>query len=138
MIALAVTDIGPCDVSSTPISRGLTPQPLWTPHYPGKVSLILRPDPPKYQTFNPILNINFGGTDGERLHHLTRIVAHMEDPNSAFVGFAFEFNWGTSLFGRQGRTEVSFLIDAFGGERISEFTYEQASTTYGISSLHVT
>lgn len=94
------------------------------------------PEMPNYQTFNPILNIDFGGSRGERLQMLTRITVHMNEPAAAFVGLAFEYDEYV-LFGRQGRLEISFLIDGSNGERISEVTFEQVSTSLGIRSLYV-
>lgn len=117
--------------------KGFVSQPLWTPCYSSNVELIEVPENPSYQKFNPILNMNFGGAHGEMLQRLTRIVVHMRDLNEAFVGFAFDYNGEMSLFGRQGRAEVSFLIDGAKGERISEITPEQASTSLGIRSLYV-
>lgn len=87
--------------------------------------------------FNSILNMNFGGTHGEMLQRLTRIAVHMGNLDASFVGVAFYYNGDMSLTGRQGRTEVSFLIDGARGERMVEVTTEQASTSAGIQSLYV-
>lgn len=81
--------------------------------------------------------MNFGGAHGEKLEKLTRIVVHMGDPKAAFLGVAFDYDGDVSLFGRQGETELSFLIDGPKGERISEVTTTQAPNSMGIRSLHV-
>lgn len=81
--------------------------------------------------------MNFGGARGEKLEKLTRIVVHMGDPKAAFLGVAFDYDGDVSLFGRQGETELSFLIDGPKGERISEVTTTQAPNSMGIRSLHV-
>lgn len=145
MIALALVDVEHADTThcttKAPERPGLQEfeaQPLWTPDYPPATSLIPKPNTLSYQTYNPILNINFGGQRGETLKNMTRIVAHMEDKMAPFVGFMFDFDDKTSaLYGRQGRIEVSFVINAVEGERISEVTYEQASNSIGIWSLQV-
>ncbi|KAJ9292761.1 hypothetical protein DTO271G3_8460 [Paecilomyces variotii] len=62
----------------------------------------------------------------------------MKDETAAFVGFTFDYDGNSSiLYGRQGRIEVSFVLNAAEGERISEITYEQASSSIGIWSLQV-
>ncbi|PYI09436.1 hypothetical protein BO78DRAFT_308434 [Aspergillus sclerotiicarbonarius CBS 121057] len=91
-----------------------------------------------YQTFNRFLNINFGGVHGRRLTHLTRIVGHMFTSQAPLVGLSFYYDQQDPLhFGRQGMTEVSFIIDGPTGERIERVTYEQASTSQGIVTLHL-
>lgn len=110
---------------------------LWTPSYPKKTLLTPEPENPNYQTFNRVLNINFGGTDEENLPNMIRIVAHMDDVHVPFVGLAFDFGGNILRFGRQGRTEVSCPINSAGGERIIAVTYEHAPTSDGIWSLEV-
>ncbi|KAK2760856.1 hypothetical protein FQN54_002096 [Arachnomyces sp. PD_36] len=139
IVSFAITHL------ETPVSndiayngKGLVPQPLWTPWYPREESLVQMPKMPNYQTFSPILNIDFGGSQGERLQTLTRITVHMNEPTVAFVGFAFQYDgYDALLFGRQGRMEVSFLIDGSNGEKISEVTFEQVSASLGIRSLYI-
>lgn len=145
MISLAIIDIeyydtvdGTSRVPERAGSQGLIPQPIWTPCYPGDASLVPVPRNVTYQAFNPILNIDFGGSGGETLPKLTRIVAHMGGLGAPFTGLMFEFvGKPPRLYGRQGRTEVSFPIDGARGERIAEVTYDRASTSIGIWSLKV-
>jgi hypothetical protein len=95
------------------------------------------PEASECQTYNPIWNIDFGGPSGEKLSKLTRIVAHMEDETTPLVGLMFDINGEDIMYGNRGRTEVSFIIDGAGGERISKVIYEQASISLGIWSLEV-
>ncbi|KAL2012051.1 hypothetical protein VTN00DRAFT_4769 [Thermoascus crustaceus] len=145
MISLAIIDIeysdtvdGTSTVPERAGSQGLIPQPIWTPYYPGDASLVPMPRNVTYQAFNPILNIDFGGSGGETLPKLTRIVAHMGGLGAPFTGLMFEFDGQPPrLYGRQGRTEVSFPVDGARGERIAEVTYDRASTSIGIWSLKI-
>ncbi|KAL1982089.1 hypothetical protein VTN96DRAFT_1744 [Rasamsonia emersonii] len=145
MISLAINEIGLPDTSycDSQFSEGMTPhglvpQPLWTPCCPRETSFIPVPENLECQTFNRILNINFGGTRGENLKKLTRIVVHMESRTAAFVGIMFEFDGQTPILcGKQGRTEVSFLISGPTGERISEVIYEQTLAPLGLRSLRI-
>lgn len=116
----------------------LAPQDLWTPRYPRRTTMVPPPGRIESQTFQPILNIDFGGAEGANLPRITRIVAHMYDRNDAVVGFAFHFDGQEPIFrGRQGQTEVSFFVNGAGGERITEVTYERALTYETIWSLRV-
>ncbi|KAJ9288696.1 hypothetical protein DTO021C3_3725 [Paecilomyces variotii] len=125
-------------VSERPKFEEFEVQPVWTPDYPRASSLIPKPSNLPYQSYNPILNIDFGGPAGESLGKITRMAAHMEDETAAFVGFTFDYEGNSSvLYGRQGRIEVSFVLNAADGERISEITYEQASSSIGLWSLQV-
>ncbi|KAK2796695.1 hypothetical protein FQN50_009464 [Emmonsiellopsis sp. PD_5] len=143
MVAMAAINLEPSDIATMRMSeyRGLVSQPLWTPSCPIKLPLSYTPENLDYQTFNPILNMDFlKGSNDANSPNLSRIVAHMRNRRGAlhgFVGLAFDLDSQTFMFGRQGDIEVSFLIDAVRGERISHVTYEQASTSYGIWSLHV-
>jgi hypothetical protein len=155
MIALAINQTGQSDTNDddSQVWYGLVWQPLWTPCYPGEVSLIPVPqllrtpgypevsDNPqrlKYQSFNRILNINFGGPGGRNLKKLTRIGVHMENIMTTFVGLMFEFDGETPIFcGKRGRIEVPFVINGGDGERIFEITYEQVLPRVGIRSLRV-
>lgn len=84
------------------------------------------------------MNVDFGGTAGKNLPLLTRMVAHMQGNDAPIVGFTFFFDGQEPLlFGRQGRTEISFPIDGHSGERISSVVYEQASSSVGIWSIKV-
>lgn len=142
MTALAIVDSSAA-YSTLEVSENITPrrfiqQPLWTPNYPKKQPFVQIPEALQYQTYNPILNIDFGGTSGEKLSKLMRIVAHMGDKTAPFVGLMFDINGEDCImYGKRGRTEVSFVIDGAGGERISKVMYEQASTSLGIWSLDV-
>ncbi|RWQ95132.1 hypothetical protein C8Q69DRAFT_445078 [Paecilomyces variotii] len=110
--------------------------PLWTPSYPKPKPIIQVPEILEYQTYNPILNMDFGGEYGEHLQKLIRIVAHMQDNAAPLVGLMFYFNGkDPAMYGKQGATEVSFIIDGSGGERIVEVLYERATTSLGIWSL---
>ncbi|KAJ9355088.1 hypothetical protein DTO280E4_6602 [Paecilomyces variotii] len=127
-----------CKVSERPSFEEFEVQPIWTPDYPRATSLIPKPSNLPYQSYNPNLNIDFGGPAGESLGKITRMAAHMKDETAAFVGFTFDYDGNSSiLYGRQGRIEVSFVINAAEGERISEITYEQASSSIGLWSLQV-
>ncbi|KAJ9272891.1 hypothetical protein DTO212C5_1152 [Paecilomyces variotii] len=127
-----------CKVTERPSFEEFEVQPIWTPDYPRATSLIPKPSNLPYQSYNPNLNIDFGGPAGQRLGKITRMAAHMKDETAAFVGFTFDYDGDSSiLYGRQGRIEVSFVLNAAEGERISEITYEQASSSIGIWSLQV-
>jgi hypothetical protein len=89
------------------------------------------------QLSNQVLNINFGGEIGEKLQSLTRIIVHIEDMDAAFVGLAFDYNGESRLFGRQGKTEVSFPIDGSSGERISDITTQRVPRLSKICSIKV-
>lgn len=132
-------DITPiCKVSERPDLGEFEIQQVWTPRCPRETCLIPDISNLPYQVYNPILNMDFGGTTGNKLGKITRIAAHMEDITAAFVGFTFDYDGDTStLYGRQGRIEVSFVLNALEGERITVVTYEQASTSIGLWSLEV-
>lgn len=62
----------------------------------------------------------------------------MQDNAAPLVGLMFYFNGkDPAMYGKQGATEVSFIIDGSGGERIVEVLYERATTSLGIWSLSV-
>ncbi|PWY71256.1 hypothetical protein BO83DRAFT_417870 [Aspergillus eucalypticola CBS 122712] len=132
LVALGINDEASPDAA--PPAR---PQPIWTPYCPRDTSILLpQPQFPGYQSFNRILNIDFGGTYGQRLGHLTRIVAHMLTAQSPIVGLSFYYDRLDPMhFGRQGMTEVSFLIDGPSGERIRSVTVDRASTSQGVVAL---
>ncbi|PWY82080.1 hypothetical protein BO70DRAFT_314743 [Aspergillus heteromorphus CBS 117.55] len=91
-----------------------------------------------YQQFNRYLNVDFGGVCGQRLPHLTRVVAHMLIQSAPIIGLQFYYDDQQPLkFGGQGLIEISFLVDGPGGERITSATFEQASTVHGIVSLQL-
>lgn len=94
-------------------------QPLWIPFYPRETSkILLKQQSLSYQTFNPIRNMGFGGIRGERLPHLTRIVAHIFKDPAFIVELIFYFDdQGHIRFGRQGLTKISsFIKDLLGRE----------------------
>lgn len=115
----------------------LDPQPLWTPSYP-RETVALIPKPKEYHSFGPILNLDFGGPNGERLGKLTRIVMHLHSRLSPFVGVTFYFNDDTCIhFGRQGAMEISSFIDGPGGELISSVMVEKSMGTDRVVSYWV-
>ena len=136
MVALGIND--EASYSATP-PQYARPQPIWTPCCPRETSILLpEPQAPGYQSFNRILNIDFGGSYGSRLGHLTRIVAHMLTAQSPIVGLTFYYDRLDPMhFGRQGMTEVSFLVDGPSGERLRSVTVDRASTSQGIVALKV-
>ncbi|RDW93995.1 uncharacterized protein DSM5745_01317 [Aspergillus mulundensis] len=125
MIALGVTE-GSSEVG---FDKPFVSQPVWTPTYPRK-TVALAPEPwnPRPDTSSPILNIDFGGPTGERLTRLTRIVSHMVDKSSPFVGLSFYLDDQSFFhFGQRGSMEVSSFIDGPGGELISSIIVERSA-----------
>ncbi|KAL2822775.1 hypothetical protein BDW59DRAFT_149120 [Aspergillus cavernicola] len=126
IIALGITE-GSDPVSG--IANSLTSQPIWTPSYPREtVSLVPHlQSQPRLQTFNPVLNLDFGGPNGERLPRLTRIVTHMLNKLAPIVGLTFYLNDQSYIhFGQQGSMEVSSFVDGPGGEFISSVIVEKS------------
>ncbi|KAJ0425254.1 hypothetical protein BJY00DRAFT_204588 [Aspergillus carlsbadensis] len=133
IIALGVAEPNSTDLE---IFNGYASQPLWTPSYPREtVSLVPMPEL-ESSGFDPILNVDFGGPNGERLPRLTRIVARMLGRADPIVGLTFYFCDHTSdHFGRHGSMEVSSFIDGPGGERISSVIVETSTADCRVLSL---
>ncbi|KAL3462113.1 hypothetical protein BJX64DRAFT_299742 [Aspergillus heterothallicus] len=80
-------------------------------------------------SFDPVLNLDFGGPSGERLAFLTRIVIHILE-TAPIVGFTFYYlgdDHSPLHFGRHGPMQVSLLIDGPGGEFISSVVVEKTT-----------
>lgn len=88
-------------------------------------------------SFNPTLNLDFGGSHGERLPRLTRIVAHLYDRLVPFVGLTFYFEDEVLHFGRQGSMEASSFIDGPREELISSVRSEKSVKSGKVVSLRV-
>ncbi|KAL3448449.1 hypothetical protein BJX65DRAFT_317354 [Aspergillus insuetus] len=124
MIALGVAQTS----SDLEILEGYISQPLWTPSYPRETVFLVPTRQPGFGGFDPVLNVDFGGPNEERLSRLTRIVAHMLSRVDPIVGLTFYFTDHSSThFGRHGSMEVSSIIDGPGGERISSVVVERFS-----------
>lgn len=112
------------------ITDRLAAQSLWTPSYPRETATLVPKPKAQYHChdFDPtLLNLDFGGPNGERLGKLTRIVMHVHNRLSPFVGATFYFNDETFIhFGRQGLMEISSFIDGPGGELISSVMVEKS------------
>ncbi|KAL4923190.1 uncharacterized protein BDV17DRAFT_285611 [Aspergillus undulatus] len=96
---------------------GTTDNPTYLDTCSPKRDGFLRPQPqyPKFQDFNPTLNLDFGGADSERLPKLTRIVAHARNFLAPFI-------------------KITSFIDGPGGELISSVTVEKSAKTGRILS----
>ncbi|KAL3492472.1 hypothetical protein BJX62DRAFT_236290 [Aspergillus germanicus] len=135
IIALGVSETS---FSDREIPKGYIPQPLWTPSYPREAVSLVPTRQPDFAGFNPILNVDFGSPNEERLSRLTRIVAHMLSSVGPIVGLTFYFTDHSSIhFGRHGSMEVSSLIDGPGGERISSVVVETSTTDSRVLSLRM-
>lgn len=101
------------------------PSYLWIPRAPTNTRLTLSSLSPDHirvplLPFEPLVDIDFGGLQGERLGSLTRIVAHMVAKSQPITGLEFFYLDGSIMFGCRGHCEISFLIDGPGGERITD------------------
>ena len=137
MIALAISPgYGP-QLSELNLQE-FEPQYLWTPCCPRDTTMVPTPKRIVRQSFQPVLNIDFGGAGGQNLEKLTRIVVHMYSRRDAIVGFTFYFIGQKPLLrGRQGNIEISFFINGPEGERISSVSFEDPSKVVGIGLLQV-
>ncbi|KAI9045251.1 F-box protein [Aspergillus affinis] len=113
--------------SLTPSSQGKTnlspaQSHLWIPHVPAYEDLIisdLLPSRPS-RTFEPLTNIDFGGSRGLLLGSLTRLTFYMASRPHPLIGIEiFYSNGNSTLFGSNGSCGVSLFVDGPGGERIN-------------------
>ena len=125
MVGMGIDDSPSCSPPSQPPQL----EPIWTP-CPPRAGPRLLPglQALSSQVFNRFLNIDFGGERGEKLAHLSRVVAHISKPQCPILGLSFYFVGLEPLhFGRQGMIEMSFLIDGPKGERIQGVAYDRRS-----------
>ena len=118
----------------------ITDTHLWTPRIPRlahPVELLPSDVADSPRIYRPLLNIEFGGHDGDLLPSLQSISASLGDV--AFVGLTFTYSNGAStLYGRKGQAVKTVYIDGPGGEGISKVFVEHPSTVdLGILSLKV-
>lgn len=95
---------------------------LWAPPAPDhedvKISSLLPSQLPL--TFEPLINIDFGGRRGLYLGSLTRLTFYISSIPYAFVGIEISYSDGKSVvFGSNSGCEISFFIDGSKGERIN-------------------
>ncbi|KAL4811071.1 hypothetical protein BDV18DRAFT_5054 [Aspergillus unguis] len=122
------------------LAHCLVSQPLWTPAYPRETATIraAQLSTSHNNKFRPILNLDFGGLNGEGLAGLTRIVAHVSENSAPFVGFTFYFVDQSYIhYGLQGSVQVSGLIDGPGGELISSVRIEKSVKSLKVVSVRV-
>lgn len=96
---------------------------LWTPSVPSRqTSIQVFPKNTISEKFQPLLNVDFGGTDGSRLSSLTRVVAHMNRLPYLIRGLEFFYSDSrrSTSYGSTNLLERSFFVDGAGGERINE------------------
>ncbi|EER25811.1 F-box domain containing protein [Coccidioides posadasii C735 delta SOWgp] len=107
---------------------------LWSPMVPNSRNIRITPLRPSLNVrpFEPIIDMNFAGSNGWLLPMLKRVVVHMVSDFQSVVGFSFVFEKHTLSLGKTGEAELSAVIDGPGGERITnlqvlgyEFRYEQ-------------
>ncbi|KAL2857871.1 hypothetical protein BJY01DRAFT_116469 [Aspergillus pseudoustus] len=115
------------NVMATEIEDALDPQPVWTPSHPRKDVILLpqlQVSPP--WAFNPFLNMEFGGLHGERLAHLVKITAYINEDSSTAIGLSFYFDHKKAiLFGNKSKKWISTPVDGPGDERISGIKFEK-------------
>ncbi|KAL5335604.1 hypothetical protein BJX70DRAFT_374603 [Aspergillus crustosus] len=135
IVALGVMDGS--DISSA-TSPQLRPQVTWTPSYP-RAAVSFTPHVQAYHNgFRPVLNLDFGGSHGEQLPKLTRIVTHVLNSRAPIVGLTFHLDNNSPVhFGRQGLMEISSFIDGPGGEYISSIVIERSTAESRILLLQM-
>jgi hypothetical protein len=113
---------------------------LWIPQTPTHKGLVISSlDPARsYFPFEPFIDMDFGGPQGTHLASLTRIVAHMVSGECPIIGMEFFYGDNKSTrFGSGGKSEISFLIDGPGGERIIGVEMSIDQPAWGMCSLKV-
>lgn len=86
--------------------------------YFGKRSTQSLSGPLWHGEFRPLLNIDFGGLQGELLPRLQNVTAYRGWDSSCIVGLEFTYNDRKEMFGLQTELSFSTNIDGPGGERI--------------------
>lgn len=93
---------------------------LWTPKFPEHKDLFVDSiQPPRSAAF-AVVDVDFGGPNGKYLTSLTRVVLHMMSAEMPIIGMQFFYTNMSFKFGIGGQTELSFIIDGPGGERIDD------------------
>ncbi|KAL3456632.1 hypothetical protein BJX64DRAFT_296528 [Aspergillus heterothallicus] len=115
---------------------------LWAPHPPEhddlRISLRYPITPPR--AFEPLLNIDFGGQNGQLLGNLTRLVFHMVALTLPLIGIELCYSdGGSTLFGSRGGCAISLFLDGVGGERINRVGVikDRDYPTYGLAGLQI-
>lgn len=104
------------DIENKPLN---TQSLLWYPEYPSHQDITLSSIMPSVplNSFNPLINMDFGGPGGVWLESLTGLVGHMST-NSSPVGLEFVYSDSSVLFGLEGSVKITALINGPAGERI--------------------
>jgi hypothetical protein len=112
---------------------------LWIPQVPTYKSLLVSTLEPARasRAFQPLIDIDFGGLRGILLASLTRIVVHMASDECPIIGMEFFYPDRGIQFGHRGESEISFLIDGPGGERITGIAIAIDDPDLGIRGLQV-
>lgn len=110
---------------------------LWTPRIPIYAGLVLSSLEPQQtgSTFEPLINIDFGGLRGKLLSSLTRMVIYMVGDYSPIIGVRFFYTDKSVEFGNSGGVALSFLIDGPNGERISDIEMTVGDLQDGIGGI---
>ncbi|KAJ5569594.1 uncharacterized protein N7459_009024 [Penicillium hispanicum] len=117
---------------------------LWTPCVPSHENLrlsALLPSQP-FRSFEPLINIDFGGPRGQLLQTLTRLVFYMASGPLPLVGIEAFYSDGTSRnFGAKDGREISFFVNGPKGERVNRIAILQDNQRYvpatGLGGLQV-
>lgn len=112
---------------------------LWIPRVPTYKNFeISTLEPPRYSHASKVLlDIDFGGRHGVLLSSLTRIVVHMVSDPRPIIGIDVFYTDRGMRLGSGGGTEISFLIDGPGGERITSMGVTVNDPAVGVRDLQV-
>ena len=130
------TEHGRGSLQRAGVAADLTQSRLWVPQAPSHENLTISTLEPicEYSSLEPLVNIDFGGSHGILLLFLKRIVVHMGSDRCPIIGMEFFYTGRSVKFGSGGGTEMSFLIDGPGGERVTgmEVTVHDPDCTTGL------
>lgn len=112
---------------------------LWAPEVPVYNGLVFSSlEPPQIiSTFEPLINVDFGGLRGMLLPYLTRIVIYMVSDHRPIIGIGFFYTNRSIRFGDTNGVQLSFLINGPEGERISDISITVDDPPDRICSLEV-